>query len=504
MSSFLAALLALLVPILAILIVRVRTRQRLPFPHTYLRSLRERPFQEFLLRTFQLYADVAFDLLLAILLALVLSGVLDLSPRRTAVCLDGSWSMARGAPDSPLERGLAKLARGELGAERYRLFVLGFDPRRGGPTLIDMGRGGKDDLPRLRARVRKSVPRFFSADPRALGRLFRRGYRRVLFLTDRPPQSAPSLEVVDLGETREPFFYPYSAGFDTREQAFRVRFWRYRFDLPVGIMKYSEEEGSFRKLSIEQQGVPGSPLSELLLREPGLYRFYAEVGPLDLDFLIPLVPPALEVSPRGPYSELLAGLLPEARRSPRGILLADVPWRSADRRFPRGSARGLHGMLTVVPDPGVQPALRPYLQPLVEAFCLPCYTEVPAELLRVGGPHDRVFYFDPRGVRDERTALVYLSALSGLAAGGPDGPAGQLPRGARYSPGRSSSSAYAYTTSSGIEVLNLPPEEFFPFPIDEDLTLPPPASAPLPIALLLLLPYALKALVLDRLHRRGR
>ena len=211
MSSFLAALLALLVPILAILIVRVRTRQRLRFPHTYLRSLRERPFREFLLRTFQLYSDVAFDLLLALLLALVLSGRAGPVPAahgglpgRLLVDDAGRAGLAAGAGP-----GEAR-ARGARTRERYRLFVLGFDPRAGRARAASTWAGmGRSDLPRLRARVRQAAPRFFSADPRALERLFRRGYRRVIFLTDRPPRRrSPGLEVIDVGEAQGAVLLP--------------------------------------------------------------------------------------------------------------------------------------------------------------------------------------------------------------------------------------------------------------------------------------------------------
>jgi hypothetical protein len=260
-------------------------------------------------------------------------------------------------------------------------------------------------------------------------------------------------------------------------------------------MEFREEEGEYRKLSIEDKGIPGSPLSELLIREPGLYRFYSSGTIEGLDFVLPLAPQALPVDARGPYSELIAGLLPGVHKAPGGILMADLPWRPSDRRFPRGA--GLHGILTVVPDPGLEPALQPFLQPLTESFSLPCYTELPSEMDRVGAAAARVFYFDPRGARDERTPLLYLSALAKLL------PQAGLPRGARFSPARSGSSSYAYTASAGVATLNLPPEEFFPLPFERGLSLPAPAPAPLPYILLLLAPYALKSWFLIRLHRRG-
>jgi len=93
-----------LVPVLLILIVRVRHRQKVTYPHTYFRPLAKQSLRELLLRTFQLYYDVLFDLLLALLLALILAGLLDPLPPRTAVCLDGSYSMTQGQPNTPWTR----------------------------------------------------------------------------------------------------------------------------------------------------------------------------------------------------------------------------------------------------------------------------------------------------------------------------------------------------------------------------------------------------------------
>ena len=75
MISFITAIALLLIPILILLIVRVRRRQRIIYTHTFLQPLNDRPLREFLLRTFQLYYDVAADLLLALLLALFLCGL---------------------------------------------------------------------------------------------------------------------------------------------------------------------------------------------------------------------------------------------------------------------------------------------------------------------------------------------------------------------------------------------------------------------------------------------
>lgn len=488
MISFLTALLALLVPILLILIVRVRTRQRVLYSHTYLRPLADRSLREFLFSTFQLYYDVAFDLLLALLLALILAGLLDPFPRRTAVCLDGSFSMTRGQAATPLDKALRLLAEGKVGSDRYRLFLLGFDPKAGRHALVSLGhsrRGLRGD--EIRTRLR-SAPAFFSADPRELGSLYRRGFRRVIYITDRLAHTATDLEVIEVGAEPAPFVYPLAAVFQEQDRSFRLRILRSGFDGPLEVERFYEEDGEYRRFLSVAETEPGSPFSELEIRTEGLYRVTASLEGGTLDFLLPLRQPAVRVLPKGEYSSLMASLLPGVVQDPAGIPLYDLPWNPQDPSAV--SKTRLPGVLTVIPPPGSGTLSPPYLQPLADCFSQPVYTEMPAELFRLGA--SRLFFQDPRRIRDAGTPLAYLSTLEALRPRGPLLEAQALPRGARLARPQSGATCYAFTTAAGLGVLNLPPEELFPLPASLSFSAPPPPN--FFYVLLLLVPYGLKLL----------
>jgi hypothetical protein len=505
MIRFLTAFLLLLIPILLILIVRVRTRQRVLYSHTYLQPLGDRPLREFLFRTFQLYADVAFDLLLALLLAMILSGLLDPFPRRTAVCLDGSFSMTQGQASTPLDRALDLLAEGKVGAGRYRLFLLGFDPARGRHALISLGRSRRNlTSPELKRRL-AFAPAFFSADPQELGSLFRRGFRRIIYITDRSPGAGANLEVIEVGEEPKSFFYPAAIAYRQEQGSFHIRILRSGFDGALEVQKFSDEAGEYRPYRSLPAAETGSPLSELEIRDEGLYRLSATIRTATLDFLLPLARRPVRVQPKGEFSMLVADLLPDIKQAPGGIVLQDVPWNPQEPAAAAKSLRRLRGILTVIPQPdaGPYPAARPYIHPLGYSFSQPSYAEMPVELVLMSTEAERLFYQDPHRFRDARTPLVYLSALEALRPPGPFLEARTLPRGARVSRARSGATCYAYTTSNGTAALNLPPEEFFRLPAGEELRFPAPAPPRLFYFLLLLTLYGLKLLFLVRFRSGG-
>ena len=502
MISFLTIFALLLVPILVLLIVRVRRRQRILYTHTFLKPLSHRRLREFLLRTFQLYYDVAADLLLALLLALLLSGVLDLSPRRIAVCLDGSFSMIQGRPQTPLDRALRLLAGGELGSKPYRLFVAGFDPQSGRHRLYNLGRQepGDQSFEALKQRL-VSLPGFFSSDPGVAVGLFERGYRRVVYLTDRAGGIDSALEVIEVGEEPKSFFYPLSADYEPQQGSFRLRVLRQRFTDPIQIWRYDEERDVYTKLHAIQQETASSPVSEIGLEQEGLYRLSGG----GLDFLLPLSHSALPVRAEGSFSSLIAEILPGVEPGEDGILLADIAWRpsesgSLDRVIGRDK-----GILTLIPETEEDSDLdlQPYIHPLRDSLSQPSYTEMPAEMLKLGRKEERLFFMDPRRIRDAGTPLVYLSALWSRRPRGPVLKPGIPIAGAKLSASRSGSTSFAYRVSDRFVAVNLPPEEFFPLDRGDEYSQPRPAKPTLLPALLLMLLYLLKLLYLARLHGRS-
>ena len=499
MISFITAFALLLVPILVLLIVRVRRRQRILYTHTFLKPLRDRRLREFLLRTFQLYYDVAADLLLALLLALLLSGVLDPSPRRIAVCLDGSYSMTRGQVQTPLDRALAPLSRGELASRPFQLFVAGFDPQTGRHSLYNLGRQRPEEqsIERLQQRL-AAVPVFFSSDPLVASGLFKRGYGRVVYLTDRSDGIDSGLEVLEVGEEPSSFFYPLSAEYEEEQESFRLRLLRHRLTDQIRIWLFDAEKDAYAELrAIKTETAPG-PVVEITLEQEGLYKLSSG----DLDFLLPLSRPALPVRAEGPFSSLMVEILPGVEPKEEGILLTDVAWRPDAPGSPGRIAGKRHGIITLIPDTEGDPApiLQPYIHPLRDSLSQPSYTEMPAEIPKSLTEADRLFFMDPRRIRDPETPLVYLSALWSLRAPGPVLVPGTAIPGIRLSTSRSASLSFAYRVSDRTVVMNLPPEEFFPLERGREHTLPNRARPALLPVLLLMLLYLLKILYLNRLH----
>ncbi|UCF98139.1 MAG: hypothetical protein JSV89_01060 [Spirochaetaceae bacterium] len=502
MISFITAFALLLVPILILLIVRVRRRERIVYTHTFLTPISDRRLRELLLRTFQLYYDVAADLLLALLLALLLSGVLDLSPRRVAVCLDGSYSMTQGQPRSSLDRALGILSNGELGSRRYRLFVAGFDPRTNRHRLYDLGRqrAGGQSVEALKQRL-ASLPVFFSSDPQIVAELLQRGYGRVVYLTDRTTGDASGLEVVEVGEEPRSFFYPLSVDYREEEGSFRLRLLRQRFSDPIRLWRYDEGQDAYRLLQTIRTEESSGPLSEVRLEREGLYRLSSG----ELDFLLPLSRLTLRVRAEGPFSSLMAEILPGIEPGAEGILLADIAWRADEPESINRAIANRHGILTLIPEAQGDPApdFRPHIHSLRDSLSQPTYTELPPEIPKLDREEDRVFFQDPPRIRDAGTPLVYLSALWFRRPGSPWLKPGAPASGARLSPSRSGTTSFAYRSSDQTLVVNLPPEEFFPLDPVEGYSFPEPAGPRLLPALLLMLLYLLKLLYLARLHGRS-
>jgi len=501
MISFITAFALLLLPILVLLIVRVRRRQRILYTHTFLKPLSDRRLREFLLRTFQLYYDVAADLLLALLLALLISGVLNLSPRRIAVCLDGSYSMIQGRSQTPLDRALGLLSRGEPGSKPYRLFVAGFDPQTGRHRLYNLGRQspGVQSIEQLKQRL-ASVPVFFSSDPKAAAGLFERGYGRVVYLTDRAEGIDFGLEVLEVGEEPRSFFYPLSADYAEELGSFRLRLLRHRFADPIRIWLFDVAKDAYTELRTIQPENASGPVGEIALEQEGLYRLSSG----GLDFLLPLSRPALPVRAEGSFSSLMAEILPGVVPRESGILLADVAWRQNE---PGSAGRVIgkrHGILTLIPETeeDSNPTLQPYIHPLRDSLSQPSYTEMPKEILKPGREEDRLFFMDPRRIRDPGTPLVYLSALWSRRPPGPVLKPGSPISGIKLSASRSGATSFAYRVSDRSVVMNLPPEEFFPLKGGEEYARPNPVKPTLLPALMLMLLYLLKLLYLARLQGR--
>ncbi|MBN2552801.1 MAG: hypothetical protein JXB06_08515 [Spirochaetales bacterium] len=508
MISFLGYFFLLLIPILLILIVRLRRRRRVVYSHTFLRSFEEKRLLDYLLRNFRIYHDVLFDLILAVILALFLAQVIRFTPDRTAVCIDGSYSMLREDADgrTALERAVLLATAGETSREKQRIFLLAWDKRRGTTGVFRLEEPelapGIDAAARRRIiaayadRLRASHT-FLNADPAALQDLFDRGYRQVMFITDRFTADSTNLQVTEVGSGERSFFYPASVYYDFSAAGFRVLLQRFNYEKPIAVQRYLEQRGGYVVIQASEQSIPGSDLSLLEIREEGLYRI---LGP-GLDYIYDLKVPRRPVTASGPYSRIIADVLPQIEVGESNILIADLALQVESQRVPAGQIRALgrqkHRYITLIPDGNVRTL--PLLYPLERSFSQPAYAELPARLGKLPqrlGESTRLFFQNPGRTRDDQTPLVYLSYLESdhPVEFSRDGPPGS--RDWKEAEDRSGLTSLVYVRGSDILPVNLSAREFFPIAPRGDLVFQRRTVNPLPCVLILLLVYLAKIVFL--------
>lgn len=513
MLDFFSYLFALLIPIVLILIVRLKRRRRVEYSHTYLRSFEDERLLDYLLRTFRIYYDVLFDLLIALVLALFLAQVVSFAPRHTAVCIDGSYSMIRAEEQNDLEKAVSRALEQKNDRGRARLFLLAWDRRRGKTRVFRLREPGippgtdpaaRTQIIRSYAEKLKNSHSFFNIDISTLQRLFDRGFRKVVFVTDRLPAGAANLEVVQAGGSESPFFYPTSIHYDFSSASFQILIYRFEYERQIAVLRYDEQLENYKLIPAAEQSIPGNDLSLIEIQEEGLYRI---VGP-GMDYIYNLSVPTHTVEPSGIYSKLLADVLPQLESGPSPILLADLAYSGEGRRELARGIRALgryrHRYITLIPE-NYTPA-GPLLYPLERTLSQPAYAELPDQITGAAWPSMRairLFFQDPRRTSDGQTPLVYLSYLES------DDPIefsheGDFDtRGWDVSENHSGITATAYTRGEQLRPINLAAREFFNLPAPTDLVFEQRRVKHLPYFLILLLLFSAKLLFLLRFQRGG-
>ena len=492
MISFLTYFLLLCIPILLILIVRLKRRRRVVYSHAFLSPFQDFSVKDFLFRTFQLYFDIISDLLIALILALFLSGLLTFSLKKTAVCLDGSYSMLAGTSETPLDRALQMVFER---AEKHRFFILAFDPAKSKSRVFSLGRLSRFDTPKEAARWLRSSFIFFNQDESRLEWLFRRGFQKVIYFTDRAQPRQGSLDIVDVGLGRRGFFYPQTVKWDYSTETFVIHLQRYNYDLQIVVERFEEDVGEYIPFtSMENYSREKNSLN-FELREEGLYRLR---GP-DMDFALALEKPHIRAQARGSYSQIVLDVLPQLVKGKGGVLLADLEYRQDEvadlARQIRSLGKQDAMILTVLPRGEIDAS--PYIHSLERSLSLPSYTEFPPSLfpLKINPQNTVLFYQDPGRINDEQTPIVYSSYLQPSPF--PQTTALKLSR------DRSGITSYVYRAGDRYSSLNLAPEELFPLQKQEPLTFGSRKIPHLLYAVLLLLLYILKLSFLYLLHNRG-
>jgi hypothetical protein len=492
MVEFISTWLLLSLPVLLILLVNLKGKQRLIYTHTLLSDFQDRTLGDFLFRTFHLYYDIICDLVLALLLALLLSGLIGFPASRTAAVVDGSYSMLLGPPgQAPLDRALRRLEDGPM--RKVDPYLLAFDPRRGSPRLVSLKklqrRGG---LAGAREALTAEYS-FFNQDYRLCEALLARGYGRVLVLSDHEAAAGGSVELLAVGRGRpESFFYPRSVGYDFDAGVFRLAFQLWNLAEPVTAAVY-REGGYLPAADAEMRLSPD--LLICLLPEEGLYKFAAG----NLDFVFALQKPVIPVRVEGKFSRVILDVLPQLEEDGGGLLLADLSYRepaseAALRREIRGLGKFRRALITFIPEGPVSSGS--YIYPLVPSLSCPGLTELPAALLGLEAPGAELFYQNPPALTDAQTPIVYLGSLE---RGRPPAYV-TLPEGKPALAQRHLSS-FVYRRGDAWVPVNLAAEELYPPEREPPLRFAPPAPRRQPVFWLLVCCYVVKSVLLAWMNR---
>ncbi len=500
MISFLSYFFLFCIPILLILIVNIKRKQRIIYSHTLLRNFQDESIMDFLFRYFHLYFDIIFDLLIAIALSLFLSGLLPAAARKNAVCIDGSYSMILSLEGkTPLDRAVGLIFEGNRLPKKYDLFILAFNPSRGQAEIYPLRGLKKLDSGTRAMEMLTNGFTFFNQELKRLDALFRKGYKRVIFITDSFPYSNTNLEVLEVGRERSGFFYPLSVKHDFTLKSTEISFYRHACNDEIGIEIFNKEKGNFEALIVPKNQIYAYDNHiTVTLTEKELHRVYGQ----KMDFVFNLEGTMIGASAVGGYSKLLLEVLPQLEEGGENVLLADIEY---------GSQAGLRKLnkkinsfgdydtkaVTLIPKRTEKSAYENYIHPLESSLSTPCLTEFPESLFALNPNSDTtIFYQNPIAIQDNYTPIVYLSCL---VKDFPPAFVTSLKQKTHLI--ASGITSYVYEKNGKYTALNLCPDELFDFSARGELVFTIERLKCLPIFIILLLLYSLKIAFLYYLNR---
>jgi hypothetical protein len=405
--------------------------------------------------------------------------------------------MLIGRDDSALDRAIEHIKQGRL-PEPNDLFILAFDPQRGVSRLYKINELKDKDLkPDAAKAFLTGRFTFFNNDLDRLSGLLRRGYRKLILLTDNPPRNQSVVEVIDLGRNpAQQFFFPLRQRFDPDEKRFVVTLYQRNLDVQPQLRRYNTERNSFEPYT-EFTYVRGSS-AQFSIAEDGLYQLREE----DLDFVVDLRRPLIEVAVDGLHARIILETIPFLQEGGDRLQLIDIQYPNKAGEIPIRLNRLLHRktssrIVTFIPgDPAPESGL--YLHPLQSTLSLPALSEFPSALFALKtDPRTRVFYQNTKGLPESQTPFAYLTGLDRFSKGKEMDRAALLYRG---------SSSFVYQRAGRVgqtdrlRAVNLAARELFPIPPPE-LSLDGRPHRVLLFILLLGL-YLLKLLFLQRYYLR--
>ncbi|RKX78168.1 MAG: hypothetical protein DRP87_07055 [Spirochaetes bacterium] len=424
MIDFLTYIFIFTIPILLILLVNLRRRKKLRYSHFLLKDIKARSVKQSLLREFQLYYDVLFDLALAVIISLFLSDLIASYLNKNAVCIDGSYSMVRGLEDErPIDRAAELLIEGDGLPEKYDLFLLAFDEKKGESRLQKINRYKKKVTGKTLAHSLIKNFFFFNIDKGRLRELKERGYDRVVFLTDSNLNNAVDvdIEILKVHPSESPFFYPVWVDYDYANSLFKVTFNDYLgSEKQVEVARYDFTERDFLPLQGEDYSIEKKKdrFFSVYIPDEGPYLFSSRT----MSFCLSLKRPVTRAKTIGSVSRIIANTLPnlEAVEENPDLFLLDKTI-SSHPASPHPVFTGTYEEREPLSDHGNEKLIvsllheeednTPYLQPPELTLGRLSITEIPSDFTEVAKGLDRaqMVSITPSTISDRNLPLIYLS-----------------------------------------------------------------------------------------------
>jgi hypothetical protein len=324
--SALGPMAALLTPVILLLFVALRFRQRIEYPHDLLLHRQDSKPAAAFLRLLRLYLDAVMDAAAAVVIGLAIAGFpAQAKPSGTAVIIDASLSMLAGMRgDRPIDEATRLVFSDEILADAD-LHVLGWDPLAIKHTIRNATRSLKDAPdPLSLAAALESAESFMTVDYAMLAGLRHgffapRKYEQLMLLTDNAALRSDEIDIRLLSGKPPSYLYPASATWDEDRNRSVVRISAGGNARLLNLWSVAGD-GSLSRAKPEDYTIADSPAGfELSFPEPGLWAvaWYGHILP----FEVPGMPDPLYA--RGTFAHKIVealGPIGSTVGQPRGFL----------------------------------------------------------------------------------------------------------------------------------------------------------------------------------------
>jgi len=324
--SALGLIAALLTPVILLLFVALRFRQRIEYPHDLLLQRHDRKPAAAFLRFLRMYLDAVMDAAAAVVIGLAIAGFpAPAKPSGTAVVIDASLSMLAGMRgDRPLDEAARLIYSDEILADAD-LYVLGWDPVAQKHTIRNATRSLKNSPdPLSLAATLESTESFMTVDYVLLEGLRHRffaplRYEQPILLTDNAALRSDDIDIRLQSGKPPSYLYPASAAWDEDRNRSVVHISAGGNARLLNLWSIAGD-GSLSRAKPEDYTITDSPAGfEFSFPKPGLWAvaWYGHILP----FVAPGMPDPLYA--RGTFAQKIVealGPIGSTVGQPRGFL----------------------------------------------------------------------------------------------------------------------------------------------------------------------------------------